>query len=82
MSRDQSGKTIDRALGVAINGEMYYPVTLADLESPGMGMSPSELNPCAGKRNGASCGPGCVCLNGQCYYMLFKLHEMGLTLSK
>jgi len=78
MTKDEShekpaGRTIDRKSGIEIDGEKYYPL------DHGL-CAPGEMNPCAGKRNGASCGPGCICQNGQCYYMLFRLQQMGLTL--
>ena len=38
----------------AAHGEIYYPMS-----------RPAELNPCAGKNDGTSCGAGCVCKGGQ-----------------
>jgi hypothetical protein len=72
--KEAAGAAVDRNLGVDIGGEMYYPLPPSkSLEAP------SELNPCAGKENGTSCGSGCVCRNGQCYYTLLRLQEMGVT---
>lgn len=62
--------SVDRRLGVEINGEMFYPAPTPLTKA---------LNPCAGKQNNTSCGPGCICLSGQCYYTLSKLKQMGVT---
>lgn len=64
------GPAVDLNLGVEIDGERYYPHPSPD----------AALNPCAGKENGTSCGPGCVCRNGQCYYTLDQLREMGVRI--
>ncbi|MBY5619687.1 hypothetical protein [Rhizobium leguminosarum] len=62
--------SIDKNLGVTIRGEIYYP-----LARPG-----SEINPCAGKSNNTPCGPGCICLGGQCHYTFLRLQEMGIKI--
>ena len=61
--------SVDISKGIEINGEAYYPLALS-----------MELNPCAGKNNGTSCGAGCVCRGGQCFYTLFRLQQMGIKL--
>lgn len=71
--RKAANASVDKSLGVEINGEMYYPIPKP------LTKGPSELNPCAGKTNNTSCGPGCICLNGQCYYTLSRLKQMGVT---
>jgi hypothetical protein len=63
------GASVDASKGVEISGETYYPVA-----------RPLDLNPCAGKNDGTSCGAGCVCRGGQCYYTLLRLQEMGIKL--
>ncbi|EJL51634.1 hypothetical protein PMI09_04424 [Rhizobium sp. CF122] len=60
--------SIDKDLGINIKGITYFPLKNV----------PSVINPCAGKTNGTSCGPGCICQGGQCYYTLFKIQEMGI----
>ena len=62
--------SIDKSLGVAIQGQIYYP-----LSRPG-----SQMNPCAGKPDNTSCGRGCICRAGQCHYTLLRLEEMGIQL--
>jgi hypothetical protein len=37
----------------------------------------SEINPCAGKEDGTSCGAGCVCRGGQMYYTVAQLAKRG-----
>jgi hypothetical protein len=70
--KDASPKnSVDRNLGINIGGEMYYPLAIA-----------SAINPCAGKADGTTCGAGCVCRSGQCYYTLFRLEQMGFTISE
>ena len=68
--RKAADASVDRSLGVEINGEMYYPAPKPLTK---------ELGPCAGKKDNTSCGPGCICRSGQCYYTLSKLKEMGVT---
>lgn len=55
----------------AAHGEIYYPMS-----------RPAELNPCAGKNDGTSCGAGCVCKGGQCWYSLQRVQEMGIKVPK
>jgi hypothetical protein len=71
MSESESGGggSVDLGKGVEIDGETFYPLS-----------RPFELNPCAGKNDGTSCGPGCVCRGGQCYYTLRRLQEMGVKI--
>lgn len=64
------GASVDKKLGVEFKGEMYYPAPQTLTES---------INPCAGKQDHTSCGPGCICLAGQCYYTLSMLKQMGVT---
>jgi hypothetical protein len=63
------GPSVDISKGVEIDGQTFFPL-----------MRPLELNPCAGKNDGTSCGAGCVCRGGQCYYTLLRLKEMGIKL--
>ncbi|WP_031237882.1 hypothetical protein [Mesorhizobium sp. LNJC405B00] len=66
---DEAGLSLDKKLGVKINGRAYFPLdTLV-----------ANLNPCAGKIDGTSCGTGCVCRAGQCYYTLFQLEQKGFS---
>jgi hypothetical protein len=58
---------VDIKKGIEIDGQTFFPL-----------LRPSELNPCAGKNDGTSCGPGCVCKGGQCYYTLLRLQELGI----
>jgi hypothetical protein len=69
MSEGESGgsSSVDVSKGIEIEGQTFYPLS-----------RPSELNPCAGKNDGTSCGSGCVCRGGQCYYSLRRLQEMGV----
>lgn len=66
---DKGNESIDPSKGVVIDGETFFPLS-----------RPSGLNPCAGKDDGTSCGAGCVCRGGQCYYSLQRLREMGVKL--
>ncbi|RVR13205.1 hypothetical protein [Sinorhizobium meliloti] len=65
---DASAPRVDANQRVEINGVTYYP-----LVGP-------RLNPCAGKRDNTPCGPGCICLGGQCYYTTFQLQQMGVEI--
>lgn len=60
---------VDVERGIQINGVTYYPLT-----------GGPKLNPCAGKKDNDSCGPGCVCRGGQCYYTTFQLQQMGVRI--
>lgn len=62
-------KRIDFNKSIELDGEAYFPLS-----------QPRELNPCAGKDDGTSCGAGCVCRGGQCYYSLRRLLEMGVEI--
>jgi hypothetical protein len=87
MGSDGQKAKVDKRLGVKIGSKMYYP-----LPPPPQGagteiahasiVAPRDINPCAAKPDGASCGPGCVCRGGQCYYTLFQLQKLGFTLSE
>ncbi|NKK60612.1 hypothetical protein GFM44_32790 [Rhizobium leguminosarum bv. viciae] len=75
--KDQTGQggakqTADPSVFVNFNGTEYYP-----LNSAGSGK-----NPCAGKDNGTSCGPGCICYGGQCHYTIERLQELGVGFDK
>jgi hypothetical protein len=72
-------RTIARRLGVKIDGVTYYPLPEPGHE-PGM-VAQAILNPCAGAANGTSCGPGCICKDGQRWYTVGALRELGFTLS-
>lgn len=69
-SKAAAGGSVDKSRGVEIDGQTFYPLATAT----------PALNPCAGKENGTSCGAGCVCRNGQCYYALFRLRQMGISI--
>ena len=66
---DSADRKADRNSKVEKRGHSYYSL-----------VQTSELNPCAGKTNGTSCGPGCNCVNGQCFYTEFRLKKMGIVL--
>ena len=68
-SESGGGASVDVSKGVEIDGQTFFPLS-----------HPLELNPCAGKDDGTSCGGGCVCRGGQCYYTLLRLKEMGIKL--
>ena len=62
----------DRTAGVVVDGATYYSL-----------QAPAGTNPCAGQPNHVPCPsmpPGCICLNGQCYFTLERLQEMGVKL--
>ena len=71
MSDEQSGPaaTVDMSQGIELNGQSFYPLS----------RPPSVINPCAGKNDNTTCGPGCVCRGGQCYYTLLRAREMGIS---
>jgi hypothetical protein len=69
-AKNAAGLSVQKSRGIDLNGEMFYPISNAV----------SELNPCAGKENGVTCGAGCVCRNGQCYYTLFRLRQMRIRI--
>jgi hypothetical protein len=71
MSESESGggESVDASKGVEIDGQTHFPLS-----------RPAELNPCAAKDDGTSCGAGCVCRGHQCYYTLRRLQEMGVKL--
>jgi hypothetical protein len=75
-------RTVDRRLGVKIGDTTYYPLP-TPLPEPGAGLRPEGaiLNPCAGAANGTPCGPGCICRDGQRWYTVDRLRELGFTLS-
>lgn len=64
-----SNKAFDFSKEMQIDGETYYQLS-----------SPAEVNPCAGKADGTSCGAGCICKGGQCWYSLRRIKEMGIKL--
>jgi len=72
MSENPTGRgpSVDLGSGIEVDGQTFYPLT----------RHIDELNPCAGKDDGTSCGPGCVCRGGQCYYTLQRLREMGIPI--
>jgi len=70
-SEPSGSGSVDFSKGVQIDGETYYPMS-----------RPAELNPCAGKNDGTSCGAGCICKGGQCWYSLRRIHEMGIKVPK
>jgi hypothetical protein len=72
-------RTIARRLGVKIDGVTYYPLP-APAHEPGV-VAEAILNPCAGAANGMSCGPGCICKDGQRWYSVGALRELGFSLS-
>ena len=81
-NREGRNRTIDRRLGVKIDGVMYYPLPAPPPESAGdLRPEAAILNPCAGAANGTSCGPGCICKDGQRWYTVDALRELGFTLS-
>ena len=72
-------RTIARRLGVKIGSVTYYPLP-EPAHEPGM-VAQAILNPCAGADNGTSCGPGCICKDGQRWYTVGALRQLGFTLS-
>lgn len=71
MSDDKPGRGsfVDLGKSIQLDGEAYYLL-----------VQPDGQNRCAGKDDGTSCGPGCVCRGGQCYYTFHKLQELGVKL--
>ncbi|MBP1861632.1 hypothetical protein [Rhizobium herbae] len=69
MAENENQLNADVSRGIEINGVTYYPLTAGP-----------RLNPCAGKVDGSSCGGGCVCKSGQCYYTTFRLQQMGIKI--
>jgi hypothetical protein len=67
MPGSKSDISVDFNQGIEMNGQTFYPLS-----------RPSEINPCAGKSDGASCGNGGVCKSGQCWYSLLRLKELGI----
>jgi hypothetical protein len=72
-------RRVDRRLGVKIDGITYYPLP-ASAHEPAVAAQ-AILNPCAGAVNGTPCGPGCICKDGQRWYTVDALRELGFTLS-